>query len=109
MMERYAEVMTHWPRQKDCAGHFDGLCYVLRHSNRDGWNTLLLDGTLNQSDGLMANRSSRSQQGNVRPLFIAHGESDVRDDRLLESIRIHVISDETEKVRSQTADETFRD
>ena len=49
-MEGHAKVMTHRPGKKQCARNFDGL----RHTAR-------FNGSLDQSDGLMTDRSSGRQ------------------------------------------------
>ena len=60
-MKRRAKVMTHRPGKKQCPRNFDCLCNVARY--RDGYrgHTARFNGSLDQSDGLMTNRSSGRQ------------------------------------------------
>ena len=60
-MKGRAKVMTHRPGKKQCTRNFDCLCDVARY--RDGYrgHTARFNGSLDQSDGLMTNRSSGRQ------------------------------------------------
>jgi hypothetical protein len=60
-MEGHAKVMTHRPGKKQCARNFDSLRHVARHSDRNRGHTARFDGSLDQSDGLMTDRSSGRQ------------------------------------------------
>jgi len=60
-MEGHAKVMTHRPGKKQCARNFDGLRHVARYSDRNRGHTARFDGSLDQSDGLMTDRSSGRQ------------------------------------------------
>jgi hypothetical protein len=86
-----AKVMSRGPRQKNGAGRLNLFGNVLGDGDRHGWDASGFDGALDQSDGLMADRSSRSEQ------------RDVVSNRTLEPLRIHVVADEAEEVIGQGA------
>ncbi len=96
-MKRDAEVMSHGPGNKKCPRHFDHLGYVFGYGDRNCWNPSLLNCALNQPDGLVANRSSRGQQSNIRRLF-ADGSCNIGSHGLFEPLGIHAIADETEEI-----------
>jgi hypothetical protein len=60
-MKGRAKVMTHRPGKKQCARNFDGLRHVARYGDRNRGHTAGFDGSLDQSDGLMTDRSSGRQ------------------------------------------------
>jgi hypothetical protein len=60
-MKGRAKVMTHRPGKKQCTRTFDCLRNVARHSDRNRGHTARFNGSLDQSDGLMTDRSSRRQ------------------------------------------------
>jgi hypothetical protein len=60
-MEGHAKVMTHRPGKKQCTRNFECLRNVPRHSDRNRGHTARFDGSLDQSDGLMTDRSSGRQ------------------------------------------------
>jgi hypothetical protein len=60
-MKGRAKVMTHRPGKKQCTRNFDGLGDVARYSDRDRGHTARFNSSLDQSDGLMTDRSSRRQ------------------------------------------------
>jgi hypothetical protein len=97
-VEGNAEMMSHWPRDKDGTRHIDSFRHVLRDGNRDGWNSERFNLSLNQSNGLMADRSSRGEQCDVGPLLLHNRTGDVRGDGGFECLWIHVVTDETEEV-----------
>ena len=97
-MKRGAEVMSHGPREKKSSGYFDHLTYITGYGNRNCWNPSVLNCTLNQSNGLVANRSSRNQQSNIGLLVFANRAGNICGHCLFEPLRIHVIPDETEKI-----------
>jgi hypothetical protein len=106
-MKRGAEMMSHGPGEKKGAGHFDHLAYVPGHGDGDGWNSSNLNRALNQSDGLMADRSSRGQQRNIGA-FVDDRVCNVGRHGLFKSLRVHVIADEAEEIRGQAANRSFR-
>lgn len=107
-MKRDTEMMSHGPGKKKSPGHFDHLTYVSGHGDRNRWSPSELNCTLNQSYGLMANRSSRSEYSNIGLFVLANSAGNIRGDCLFEPFRIHVIADEAEEMPGQTADCTFR-
>ena len=60
-MKGHAKVMTHRPGKKQCTRNFDCLRNVARNSDRNRGHTARFDGSLDQSDGLMTDRSSGRQ------------------------------------------------
>jgi hypothetical protein len=60
-MEGHAKVMTHRPGKKQCARNFDCLRNVARYSDGNRGHTARFNGSLDQSDGLMTDRSSGRQ------------------------------------------------
>ena len=64
-----AKVMPHRPRQENSAGRLDFFRHIPGHSNRDGRDTAGLNRALDQSDRLMADRSSGDQQSCIGFLF----------------------------------------
>jgi hypothetical protein len=60
-VKRDAEVMAHGPGQKNRAGRLDLLGHIFGNGNRYRWNAAGFNRTLDQSDGLMADRSSRRE------------------------------------------------
>ncbi|SRR5579872_2489540 len=97
-MQGDPEVMAHRPRDKKRSRHFDPLTYVLGHGDRNGWNPFRLNRALDQSHGLVTNGSSRSQQRNFGLLLFGNGAGNVGCHRVLEALRIHVVTDETEEI-----------
>jgi hypothetical protein len=97
-MKRDAEVMSHGPRDKKSPGNLNHLAYVLGHGDGDRWNPSELNGALNQSDRLVANRSSGGQQCKICLLVFADGTGNIGSNRPLEPLRVHVVADETEEI-----------
>jgi hypothetical protein len=60
-MKRRAKVMTHRPGKKQCTRNFDCLGDVARYSDGNRGHTARFNGSLDQSDGLMTDRSSGCQ------------------------------------------------
>ena len=60
-MKGRAKVMTHRPGKKQCTRNFDCLRSVARYSDGNRGYTTRFNGSLNQSDGLMTDRSSGRQ------------------------------------------------
>jgi hypothetical protein len=60
-MKGRAKVMTHRPGKKQCTRNFDCLRNVARYSDGNRGHTARFDGSLDQSDGLMTDRSSGRQ------------------------------------------------
>ena len=60
-MKGRAKVMTHRPGKKHCARNFDCLRNVARYSDGNRGHTARFNGSLDQSDGLMTDRSSGRQ------------------------------------------------
>lgn len=60
-MKGRAKVMTHWPGKKQCTRNFDCLRNVARNSNGNRGHTARFNGSLDQSNGLMTDRSSGRQ------------------------------------------------
>ena len=106
-MEGRAEVMSHWPRDKDCPRNFDRCAHILRDRDGHSRNSTLLDLSLNQSHGLMANGSGRCEQRDVCPLFLIDGSGDVFSNGGFELLRIHVVADKAEEVSGKTTDDLF--
>ena len=57
-VERGSKVVAHRPGKKQCARNLDGLRNVACHGDGNGRDTTRFDGSLDQSDGLMTDRSS---------------------------------------------------
>jgi hypothetical protein len=91
-VKRDAKVMAHRPRQKNSAGHFDLLRYISSDGTRDRGNTPRFNRTLDQSDELMADRSSGHQQGGIGLLFQRNRIGDPVRDRVFEPLWIHVVT-----------------
>jgi hypothetical protein len=53
--------MTHRPGKKQCTRNFDCLRHVARYSDGNRGHTARFNSSLDQSDGLMTDRSSRRQ------------------------------------------------
>ena len=107
-MQRDAKVVAHGPREKICARRFDLFRHVSGDRNRDRGYTARLNFTLDQSDGLMADRSSGDQQSCIGFLFHRNRVGDPVRDRALKPLRIHVVTDEAEEIRGQAAEQTLR-
>jgi len=60
-MKGRAKVMTHRPGKKQCTRNFDCLRNVARHRHGNRRHPARFNGSLDQSHGLMADRSSRRQ------------------------------------------------
>ena len=60
-MKRRAKVMTHRPGQKQCARNFDCFGNVTRYRDGNRRHAARFNGPLDQSDGLMTDRSSGRQ------------------------------------------------
>jgi hypothetical protein len=61
VMQGRAKVMTHRPGKKQCTRDFDRLRNVARYSHGNRGHTARFNGSLDQSDGLMTDWSSRRQ------------------------------------------------
>ncbi len=85
-------MMAHGPRQENGTGRFYFFGDVPGDGNRDRRYALGLNCTLDQSDGLMADRSSRDQQGRVGLLLHRLCLGDVMGHDTLKPFRIHVCS-----------------
>jgi hypothetical protein len=107
-MEGHAKMMTHWPRDENGSRSFDRSSNVFGDCDRDCGNSALFDLPLNQSDRLMTNWSGGSEQGEVGPLFLMDCTGDAFGNRCLEPLRIHVVADETEEIRREPANHSFR-
>ena len=105
--ERGTKVMAHWPGNENRPRSFDGAGHVFGHRDRDSRNSAFFDLSLNQSDRLMTNWSSRSEQRNVRPLFFVDCAGNALGYRSLEPLRIHVVADEAEEISCEPADDSF--
>lgn len=60
-MKGRAKVMTHRPGKKQCTRDFDRFRNVARDSHGNRGHTARFNGSLDQSDGLMTDRSSGRQ------------------------------------------------
>jgi hypothetical protein len=60
-MKGRAKVMTHRPGKKQCTRNFDCLRYVARYSDGNRGHAARFNGSLDQSNGLMTDRSSGRQ------------------------------------------------
>lgn len=107
-VKRDSKVMAHGPRQKNSTRCFDLFRHISSDGNRDRGYTSRLNRTLDQSDGLMADRSSGDQQGDIGFLFHPNRVGDPVCDRALEPLRIHVVTDEAEEILGQGAEHTLR-
>ena len=107
-VKRDAKVVAHGPRKKNCARRLDLFRHISSDGNRDGGYTASLNRTLDQSDGLMADRSSGDQQGDIGFLFHRNRVGDPVRDRALKLLRIHVVTDEAEEIPGQAAEHTLR-
>ena len=56
-----AKVMTHWPGKKQRTRNFDCVGNVARYGNGNRWHAAYFNRSLDQSDGLMTDGSSRRQ------------------------------------------------
>ena len=100
-------MMPHGPRQEQCSGDLDRLGHVAGNGDRHGRNAALFNCSLNQSDGLMTNRSSRSQQSAIGVFLLNDGVRNIRGDRSLKPLGIHVVADEAEEIAGQSAQHAF--
>jgi hypothetical protein len=105
--ERRTKVVAHWPGNENRARNFDSGGHVFSNRDRDGRNSVFFDLSLNQSDRLMTNWSGRSEQDNVRPLFLIGCAGNALSHRSLEPLRIHVVTDEAEEISRKSADDPF--
>ena len=106
-MKRDAEVMPHWPRQENRTRSLDLFRHVAGDGNRDGRDTASLDRALDQSDGLMADRSSGGEQCSVSPFLLNDGLGDIVGYRAFKLLRVHVVADEAEEIAAQSAQHAF--
>lgn len=104
-MEWDSEVVSHGPRHEEGARNFNGFGDIFGDGDGDGRNPSTFDRALNQSDGLMADGSSRCEQRYIRALVITDGASDFTSHAALESFWIHGVTDEAEEVCGERADE----
>jgi hypothetical protein len=100
-MKRHAKVMAHGPRQENRAGRFDFFRHIPSDSHRDCRYAASFNFALDQSDGLMADRSSGGKQGGVGSLFHCHGFGDILGDRAFKFLRVHAVADEAEEIRGE--------
>jgi len=91
-------MVPHGPRQENGAGCFDLCGHIPGDGNGDGRYAPGFNRTLDQSDGLMTDRSSGDQQGDVGSLLDRHGLGNIMGNGALEFFRIHVVADETEEI-----------
>ncbi len=105
-MKRYTEMMSHHKRQKDCAGRFDVFGNVERDAQRYGRNSSFFNDALHERDALMADRSRRSKQHDVR-FFRFDRIGNIFGERFFQSFRIHIVADKRVKILRQTADKIF--
>ena len=103
-----AKVMPHRPRQENGARCLDLFRHIPGDGNRDGRDAASFDRALDQSDGLMADRSSGDQQSCIGFLFHRNRVGDPVRDRALKPLRVHVVTDEAEEIRGQAAEQTLR-
>jgi hypothetical protein len=102
-MKGSAKVVTHRPGDKNCTRRLDRGSHIFRYGDGDRGYTEGLNLTLNQSNGLMADRSSWGQQSGIRSLVFNHRFGNVTCHRPLKFVRIHVVADETEKIGTERA------
>jgi hypothetical protein len=72
-VKRDTEVVPHRPRQENDAGRRDFFGDVFSARDGSSRNSSGLDRALDQSNGLMTDRSSRSQQRDVGACLPTHG------------------------------------
>ena len=106
-VKRCSEVMSHRPRDKDRAWNFDGDGHIFGDCDRDGRNTKCFNLPLNQSDRLMADRSSRCKKSKVCSFFLADCTSNAFGYRSLELLRVHVVADKAEEISCEPTDHPF--
>ena len=93
-----AKVMPHRPRQENGARRLDLFRHIPGDGNRDGRDAASFDRALDQSDGLMADRSSGSEQCSVSPFLLNDGLGDIVGYRAFKLLRVHVVADEAEEM-----------
>jgi hypothetical protein len=69
---RLAQRMAKRPRQENRSRRFYLFCITAYQGYADRRDADCLDGTLDQSDGLIANASGRSEQHGVHPVLLEH-------------------------------------
>ena len=107
-MKRHAEMVSHHKRQKHRPRRLDLLRYIQGHRKRNGRDTSIFNGALHERDALMADRSGRREQHNIR-LFRLDRPSNILSQRPLQSLRIHIITDEGVEILGEPADKAFVD
>lgn len=96
-MKRDAKVMSHGPGQENCPWRLDLFGYIARDCDRDSRNASGFNRALDQSDGLMADRSSGGQQGGVGSFVFGNGFGDIIGHSTFEFLRVHVVADEAKE------------
>jgi len=69
--------MSHGPWQESCPWRLDLFGYIARDFDRDRRNASGFNNALDQSDGLLADRSSGDQEGSVGSFFFDNGVGDI--------------------------------
>jgi len=88
---------SHHERHKQCARRFDVFRHIERDRDRNCRYTSSFNGTLDQRDALMADRSGGGKQGDVRH-FRFDRIGYVLGQRFFKPLGVHVVTDERKEI-----------
>ena len=97
----HAEVVPHHEGHEHRARRLTVLCDVQSDGDGNCGNTSVFNSALHERDRLVSYRSSGSEQRDIGT--ICHNSlRNILSERALQSLRVHVVTDEGEEVRRQT-------